>query len=89
MLAQLLDRWTLVHFSFWFAMGAALILFKMPLYLRWIIIITSVVGWELVEHWLEHDAGFLDEAEPWLNRWVSDPIVSFIAAICGAWWVSK
>jgi hypothetical protein len=82
-----LDRWSLVHACFWFAIGAAMVLFKMPGYLRWALILSAVVSWELTEAWLEQSR-FLPDAESLLNRWISDPVVSVLAAFLGSRWVS-
>ena len=81
----MIDRWTLVHFLFWFVIGANYVWLKVPL--PWAIggTVAGAYAWEVVELLLER-RGWVSGNEPARNRWISDPAVSLLGAACGALW---
>lgn len=84
---QVLDRWSLVHFTFWFSVAPGLLLIGLTSNWRWIVVLAGIVTWELLEIGLEQSGRLA--AETWINRWVSDPCVSVFGALVGAWWIER
>lgn len=77
------DIWTIIHFMFW---GSLVFIFpkKTP---NWQIIFLLVLigfAWEVVETNLE-DILQRRWREPFLNRWVSDPIVDTLGTLVYLW----
>ena len=86
-ISRLIDRWTLVHFAFWFVVGANFHLFGIPAFWQWFTVIGGVIVWELIEMALEHYK-VIKGKESFLDRWISDPIIGILGAGAGMYWVS-
>jgi hypothetical protein len=85
-LKKYLDKWSLVHFAFWFAAFPGLGLFHLNELTRWFIVMLGVVIWEGVE-WMLELYELIKSNEPWQNRAISDPIVSLAGALLGGYLV--
>lgn len=87
-LYDLVDRWTLVHFAFWFVIGAGFTLFRIDVpWVQWGIVATGIVSWELAE-WFMEQKDLINSAEPLANRWISDPVISLVGAAVGMRWTT-
>ncbi len=82
----MIDRWTLVHFAFWFVAGANFEWHRVPITWAVGIVLVGALLWEVAESWLERK-GLVSGSEVWQNRWISDPLISFVGAGAGYWWV--
>ena len=86
--SQLVNSWTLVHFFFWFVAGAVFYVLRIPALWQWLIVFLGIVAWELAESGLE-SYGIIAREEAFLDRYISDPMVSFLGAGVGTKWVSQ
>ena len=86
MFNKLVDRWTLIHFAFWTVIGANITWHSIPFWIGALIVVGGAYAWEVLEAFLERK-GLVTGSENPLNRWISDPAISVIGALFGAWWV--
>ena len=84
---NLIDRWSLVHFAFWFVVGANFHMLSLPLWVQLCIVAIGAVGWELIEIVLEKK-DIIRGREVWYDRWVSDIFMAVFGAAVGMYWVS-
>lgn len=82
----MLDRWTLVHFAFWFVIGANYVWHSIPILLAVAITLIGAYLWEVIELLLER-YNVVSGSETNVNRWISDPLISLIGAAAGALWI--
>ena len=82
----MLDRWTLVHFAFWFVIGSNCTWHNVPLFWTYSGTAVGAVLWEVVETYLEK-YNLVVGRERFINRWVSDIIIAFVGVAVGMWWV--
>jgi hypothetical protein len=78
-----IDRWTIVHLSFWLVIGANMEALGIPQAWRWPLILVGALLWEVAETALEKYTNVVAEPESYLNRWVSDPIMGFLGGGIG------
>jgi hypothetical protein len=90
-----IDVWTLVHFAFWFVMGAdwESIRERRMLPALWVVSLAGVLAgayiWEIVEQFYIEPAGMAKYPEGWINRWVSDPVVGVLGFVLGVLAIRK
>jgi len=82
-LRKLFDTFSLVHFAFWFVVGADMVWLKVPFWYGVAGVVVGAYVWEVVESVLERKNLVSGNENP-LNRWASDPIVGLIGAGVGA-----
>ena len=83
---RLIDRWALVHFAFWFVIGANFHMLSVAHWAQWAIVLGGAVSWELVEIVLEKN-DIIGGRERWYDRWVSDMLMAVAGASVGMYWV--
>jgi hypothetical protein len=76
----LFDTWSLIHFLGWGVATA----FIPRMYVAKAILMAVMIGtsWELFE--LAVAEPYLRFAEPWYNRWITDPIANISGAVMGS-----
>ena len=78
------DEWSLVHFAFWFVIGANLAALKAPPWLCWTVFIVGALAWEIVEKFVvDGMLGWVAHPERWFNSWISDILVAPIGGFAG------
>ena len=80
------DRWTLVHFAFWFVIGANYTWHGVPYLWAAIGTLVGALLWEVAETLLERYDLVVGKEKP-INRWVSDILIAFVGSAAGMWWV--
>lgn len=78
------DAWSLVHFAFWFVVGADAASQNWGGWPFWVGVVIGAYIWECFEAFVLEPHGKVRHPEkPW-NRWISDPLVGLVAAYVGA-----
>jgi hypothetical protein len=79
------DKWSVVHLTGWFTLGANLQAIYLGFWVSFVILLLTAFGWEILERTLLKKK--IEHPESWLNSWVSDPIVDMIGGLLGIWFV--
>lgn len=86
----LLDVWSVVHFAFWFVVGADIRALAGRVSLRSMAICLMVAyAWEVAERFLLEPRGLVTHPESLLNRWISDPLMCVVGVAAGSWLIAR
>lgn len=77
------DAWTVVHLAFWLVVGANFEQLELAQWLRWVLIMSGALLWEVVEIALASLTKMEMTQEGRLNRWVSDPLMAVAGSAAG------
>lgn len=82
------DLWSLVHFAFWFVVGADIWALKAAGKVKGLLIPLAIsmilaLVWEIIERFGIEAHGLVAFPERWFNRWLSDPLMCLLGVLVG------